>query len=139
MRRMTGREGNPPAGIGLYAAGMAIAYLIVLVCPPTGLTSWWTYLVFLTLPLLARALVVLLRNYRNPQAMLPANVLTIRIHNLTGMLLIAAYIIQGTTNRRALGDMAIPLLVLVLLYAPVAVAVFSRPPAVKRPGGQPLP
>jgi 1,4-dihydroxy-2-naphthoate octaprenyltransferase len=130
---------GPLAGVGLYGAGMAIAYLIVLLCPPAGLTSWWTYLVFLTLPLLARALVVLLRDYRNPQAMLPANVLTIRIHNLTGILLIAAYVVRGTTNGRELRDMGIPLLVLVLLYLPVAVAVFSKPPGTKRAVGQPLP
>ncbi len=111
-------------GVWLYGGSMVLAYLTVL-CPPlVGLTSYWTYLAFLTLPWFIRAFAVLRRNYREPVAMAPANMLTIRIHNLTGILLVVAYVVRGAMLRSGLIRMVIPLAVLLLLYLPVALAQF---------------
>jgi 1,4-dihydroxy-2-naphthoate polyprenyltransferase len=111
-------------GVWLYAGGMTLAYLTILCSPPAGLTSYWTYLAFLTLPWFLKAFTVLRRNYRDPISMAPANVLTIRVHNLTGILLVVAYLVQGAVSGRSLVRMAIPLAVLLLLYLPVALVQF---------------
>jgi 1,4-dihydroxy-2-naphthoate octaprenyltransferase len=111
-------------GVWLYGTAMSLAYLAILCSPLAGLTSFWTYLAFLTLPWFLRAFVVLRRHYRDPVSMAPANLLTIRIHNLTGILLVVAYVVQGAVFGRALFRMVIPLAVLLLLYLPVAVARF---------------
>ncbi len=117
-----GRE----AGVWLYGASGAIAYLVILVSPILGLTTFWTYVSLLTFPLFAKAYVVLRRNYMNPAAMAPANMLTIRAHNLMGILLIAAYVVRGLIGQRPPGQMIAPLVILLVLYLPVALMIFSR-------------
>jgi 1,4-dihydroxy-2-naphthoate octaprenyltransferase len=114
------------AGVRLYGASGALAYLLILVCPVFGLTTIWTYVSLLTFPLFARAFFVLRRNYMNPAAMAPANMLTIRAHNLVGILLIAAYMIRGVIGQRPPGQMIAPLVILLALYLPVAVMIFPR-------------
>ena len=76
---------------------------------------------FLALPWCLRAFVVLRSNYRDPISMAPANVLTIRIHNLTGILLVVAYLAQAAVLGRSPSRMVIPLAVLLVLYLPVVV------------------
>lgn len=114
------------AGVWLYGAAGAMAYLAILVSPLLGLTSFWTYLSLLTFPLFAQAFFLLRSNYRDPAAMAPANMLTIRAHNLMGILLIAAYVIRGVTGQRPGGQMIVPLVILLVLYLPVAATIFSR-------------
>jgi 1,4-dihydroxy-2-naphthoate octaprenyltransferase len=116
-----------PAAVWLYGAGLAIAYLVILVSPLVGLATYWIFLGLLTLPWSIRAFAVLRKNFTNPAAMSPANMLTIRAHNLTGLLLIAAYIIRGAVGQRPLRQMAIPLALLLVLYFPVAVTIFLPP------------
>lgn len=121
------------AGVWLYGAAGAIAYLVILISPLLGLTSFWTYLSLLTFPLFAKAFSVLRSNYRNPAAMAPANMLTIRAHNLMGILLIAAYVIRGVTGGRPPGRIIASLVILLVLYLPVAATIFSR----QKRGGKP--
>jgi 1,4-dihydroxy-2-naphthoate octaprenyltransferase len=111
-------------GVWLYGGSMSLAYLTILCSPLAGLTSYWTYLAFLTLPWFLRSFTVLRRNYRDPGSMAPANMLTIRIHNLTGILLTVAYVVQGAVFGRHPIRMVIPLGVLFLLYLPVALVKF---------------
>jgi 1,4-dihydroxy-2-naphthoate octaprenyltransferase len=113
------------AGVWLYGASGAMAYLLITISPLLGLTTLWTYLSLLTIPLFAKAFTMLRRNYRNPAAMAPANMLTIRAHNLMGILLIAAYVIRGGIGQRPLKQMIAPLVLLLVLYLPVAVMIFS--------------
>jgi 1,4-dihydroxy-2-naphthoate octaprenyltransferase len=112
------------AGVWLYSLGMAAAYLTVIVSVLTGITSAWTVLSLLTLPLFLNALFVLVRNYRDPLAMSPANVMTIRVHNLTGILLIIAYVVQGGVEGRPAIRMIVPLALLVCLQLPVFLTHF---------------
>jgi 1,4-dihydroxy-2-naphthoate octaprenyltransferase len=114
------------AGVWLYGAAGAAAYLVILGSPLFGLTTFWTYASLLTFPMFARAFSVLRRNYMNPAAMAPANMLTIRAHNLMGILLIAAYVIRGVIGQRPPGQMIVPLVILLVLYLPVAVTIFPR-------------
>src|SRR5208337_1997704 len=127
------------AGVWLYGAAGAAAFLVIIISPLLGMTTFWTYLSLLTFPLFAKACAVLRRNYRNPPAaMAPANLLTIRAHNLMGVLLIAAYVIRGAIGQRPLVQMIAPLAILFVLYLPVAVTIFFPYPRT-RPGAFPIP
>jgi 1,4-dihydroxy-2-naphthoate octaprenyltransferase len=117
---------GPKTAVWLYGASITCAYLLILIAPPAGAASYWMYLALATVPWFWKAMRVLSRNYRDPAAMAPANMLTIRIHNLTGILLILGYVIQGASNHRPLRVMIVPLAVLLLLYLPVAAKVFFR-------------
>ncbi len=117
---------GPKTAVRLYGASIACAYLLILIAPPAGAASYWIYLALATLPWFWKAMRILSRNYRDPAAMAPANMLTIRIHNLTGILLILGYVIQGALEHRPLRIMIVPLVVLLLLYLPVAAKVFFR-------------
>jgi 1,4-dihydroxy-2-naphthoate octaprenyltransferase len=112
------------AAVRLYAAAMAAAYLLLLAAPLAGLASRWTWLGLATLPWFLQALRVLARHYREPAAIQPANLLTIRIHNLTGLLLVAGLLIHGAVRNRPLGGAWAALAVLLALYLPVALKVF---------------
>jgi 1,4-dihydroxy-2-naphthoate octaprenyltransferase len=125
---------GPAAAVWLYGTSMILAYLLIVLAPLAGVASYWIYLSLATVPWFWAAMRVLSRNYRNPSALAPANMLTIRIHNLTGILLVLGYVIHGAANHRPLQVMIVPLFVLLLLYLPVAVKVFFQP---KRPADSP--
>jgi len=110
--------------VWLYGLGMFFAYVIILVSPIISLTSFWIYLSLVTFPWFIKALMVLRKFYLNAAQLSPANMLTIRIHNITGILLIVGYIFQGVQNFRRSGEIFLPLIVLILLYLPVALTVF---------------
>ena len=50
--------------------------------------------------------------------------LTIKIHNLTGILLIFAYFIDGFLKHGSLRQIILPLILLIVLYLPVALTIF---------------
>ncbi|MDZ7263996.1 MAG: prenyltransferase, partial [candidate division KSB1 bacterium] len=110
--------------VWLYGLSMVIAYLIVLVTPLLKLTSPWMLLGLGTLPWFVKAVAILHRHYQDAQQMSPANMLTIRIHNLTGVLLIAAYVIQGLRNGLPFRSILGAIIVLVILYLPVVLTIF---------------
>jgi hypothetical protein len=56
--------------------------------------------------------------------MSPANMLTIRIHNISGILLCLAYIIHGVDKGNDVRQMVIPIVMLIILYFPVALTIF---------------
>ena len=56
--------------------------------------------------------------------MSPANMLTIRIHNITAILLIAAYLIHGMLSGQELSSILGAIIVLIVLYLPVVLTVF---------------
>ena len=115
----------------LYTIAMCIAYLIIIVGPIAGFTSYWTYLSLLTLPWLVRTLIILFKNYHDPERLAPANMYTIKIHNIVGILLIIAYIIQGTLNHGIFRPMWVPLVTTIVLYLPVALVIFFRVLSIK--------
>jgi 1,4-dihydroxy-2-naphthoate octaprenyltransferase len=119
---------GPRAAIGLYALGMVCAYLIIIVAPLAGAATRWMWLGAATIPLFLRGFSILCRHYRDAFAMSPANMITIRVHNLTGILLIVAYVMRGAGRGLDVREMALPLLMLTVLYAPVAFAVFRPAP-----------
>jgi 1,4-dihydroxy-2-naphthoate octaprenyltransferase len=114
-------------GVLLYGAGLAAAYLVILLAPLAGFSGFWIYLGLLTLPLSVRSFMIARASYESPAAMAPANLLTIRVHNLTGFLLIAAYVVRGALIGRPPAQMIVPLALVVVLYLPVAAKIFLTP------------
>ncbi len=108
----------------LYGTSMLTAFAIIFTSPLFGLATFWIYMSLVTFPWFVKAFYTLLKYYRDPFRMSPANMMTIRIHNLTGILLIIASTIEGTCRHGDFRPMIIPLLLLSLLYLPVILTVF---------------
>ncbi len=121
----------------LYTASTVAAYVAVALAALLGVTSLWTGLALLTLPLALRAIRVMRAQLHDPLALAPANLATIRAHNLMGILLVLAYVGDGWLRHRD----PVPALVLVAataaLYYPVARMVFGLPrfPALRETPG----
>ncbi len=77
------------------------------------------FISFLTLPIAYKTISILRNDYQDPIKMAPANFGMICIHNFTAILLILAYFITGFRSN-ALVESFIPLIVLIVLYIPVA-------------------
>lgn len=112
--------------VWLYGIALTLAYAVILLAPLLGMASFWIYLAFLTLPWSFRAFSILKKYYNEPARMTPANLLTIRVHNLTGILLIIACLIQGLQNQRAVQPVIFAVLLLTAFYLPAAVSVFLK-------------
>ena len=112
------------AAVWLYGVSMMMAYLIVIVTPILKITTPWLFLSLITLPWFIKAFSILYRNFRNPLKMSPANMLTIRIHNVTGILLITGYLIDGMLSGQKVSSILGAVIVLIVLYLPVVLMVF---------------
>jgi 1,4-dihydroxy-2-naphthoate octaprenyltransferase len=110
-----GRE----AGVWLFIVSVLSAYGAILVgillrrIPLLGAIS------FLTLPIAYKTIAILRVCYQEPSKMAPANLGMICTHNFTAILLILAYSITGFRTE-ALVPSFLPLIVLIVLYIPVA-------------------
>jgi 1,4-dihydroxy-2-naphthoate octaprenyltransferase len=122
-RNLVVRFGGKRA-VWLYGFGLLAAYIIILISPIVAGASYLIYLSLITIPWSIKAFTISFENYRDPLKMSPANLLTIRIHNLTGILLIGAYFVHGTMQHRPLGYMWIAVISLIIMYMPVALTVF---------------
>lgn len=110
--------------VWLYGLSLLMAYAVIITSPMLGQASYSVYLSLATVPLAIKAFNILYKNYSDPLKMSPANLLTIRVHNLTGILLIASCIIQGIISQQPMGDLWIAVAILVIIYLPVALTVF---------------
>ncbi|UCE05756.1 MAG: prenyltransferase [bacterium] len=110
--------------VWLYGISMTIAFLIIIITPLTETTTFWIYLSLITLPWFINAFNILYHNYHDAQKMSPANMLTIRIHNLTAILLITGYLVHGILNGQKFTQIWGAVLILILLYLPVVLTVF---------------
>jgi 1,4-dihydroxy-2-naphthoate octaprenyltransferase len=110
-----GRE----AGVRLFMASVLSAYAVIFVgvvlgrIPVLGLVS------FLTLPLAYKTITLLRVYYQEPMKMAPANLGMICTHNFTAILLALAYFIEGVRSKAWISSF-LPLIVLIILYLPVA-------------------
>jgi 1,4-dihydroxy-2-naphthoate octaprenyltransferase len=113
-----GRE----AGVRLFTTSLLSAYGAILVgiilkkIPILGLIS------FLTLPVAYKTISILRTYYQEPVKMAPANLGMICVHNFTAILLIIAYFIEGFRSD-ALIPSLLPVIVLIILYLPVAKSI----------------
>lgn len=112
------------AAVVLYSVSMIIAFLIIIIAPIMGKASYWIYLSLVTLPWLFKSIAIANKNYTDPVKLAPANLLTIRIHNLTGILLVVAYLIEGMKAYQNIYPVIAILVVLFIFYFPVALTIF---------------
>jgi 1,4-dihydroxy-2-naphthoate octaprenyltransferase len=110
----------------LYGIAMTLAYSTILFAPLLNMASFWIYLAFVTLPWTVQAFSILSKYFNEPSLLIPANLLTIRAHHLTGILLIIAYLIQGMQNQREFQPAFFALLLLAVFYLPAAVPVLFK-------------
>jgi 1,4-dihydroxy-2-naphthoate octaprenyltransferase len=107
------------AGVRLFTASLLSAYGAILVgiilkkIPILGLIS------FLTLPIAYKTISILRTYYQEPVKMAPANLGMICVHNFTAILLMIAYFVEGFSSEALIASL-LPMVVLVLLYFPVA-------------------
>jgi 1,4-dihydroxy-2-naphthoate octaprenyltransferase len=110
-----GRE----VGVWLFIVSLLSAYGVILTgvllgrIPTLGLVS------LLTLPVAYKTISILRAYYQDPIKMAPANLGMICTHNFTAILLVLAYFIEGF-RPNALIPSFLPLIILIILYIPVA-------------------
>ena len=77
----------------LYVAGVIVTFLIILVLPLAGISSYWIYLGLLPIPLVFKASVTTLKYYNNMEKLIPALGANIGTVLLTDALLAVAIFI----------------------------------------------
>ena len=77
----------------VYAAGVVVTFLIILILPLTGTSSYWLYLGLLPLPVIFKATTTTLRYYNNIDKLIPALGENIATVLLTDVLLALAIFI----------------------------------------------
>jgi len=110
-----GRE----TGVWLFVVSLLSAYGVILAGVLLGMIPTLGLISLLTLPIAYKTISVLRAHYQDPLKMAPANLGMICTHNFTAILLALAYFIQGFRSE-ALIPSFIPLIVLIMLYVPVA-------------------
>jgi len=120
-----GRE----TGVWLFIASLLSAYAVISVGVILGRIPVFGLVSLLTLPIAYKTISILKAYYREPMKMAPANLGMICTHNFTAILLALAYFIEGF-RPDALIPSFLPMIVLIILYIPVAKlitrTVFSR-------------
>ncbi len=112
--------------VWLYGLAMMAAYAIILFAPLWDMATPWIYLTLSTLPWTIQAWRILKHNFSEPVKLAPANLLTIRVHHLTGILFIIAYVIEGLQNQREFQHAFFAVFILTVFYLPAAVFVFLK-------------
>jgi 1,4-dihydroxy-2-naphthoate octaprenyltransferase len=81
-------------GAVLYGAGLTFAYGILILSALTRTLSPFILLGLVSLPFAAKTFFVMRRHLNDPLEMAPANLAMIKVHALTGLAMIAAYLIE---------------------------------------------
>jgi hypothetical protein len=95
------------------------AYAVILVGVILGRIPVLGMISLLTLPIAYKTISILRTYYQEPIKMAPANLGMICAHNFTAILLVLAYFIEGFRSD-ALIPSFLPLIVLIVLYVPIA-------------------
>jgi 1,4-dihydroxy-2-naphthoate octaprenyltransferase len=80
-------------GAKLYLAMVGLAYLLILVGPYSGFMPWSALIAMVPALSAVRGGRILLASYDAPEALLPANAMTIRMHFSTGLLLALGHVL----------------------------------------------
>jgi 1,4-dihydroxy-2-naphthoate octaprenyltransferase len=79
-------------GVGLYAAGLSVAYILIIISVIFNLTSTYSLFALITAPLALWSLKIARRNYSHPQCFVAANRMMLYIHAITLIMMILSYI-----------------------------------------------
>lgn len=77
-----------------YVAGAALAYVLIVAGVVAGITPVWTLLALLTIPMARSVHRGLQQSYDRPYELMPAMQANIGVHLVTGLLLLAGYVIH---------------------------------------------
>jgi len=110
-----GRE----AGVWLFIISLFSAYGAIVAGAILGRIPVLGLISLLTLPIAYKTISILRAYYREPIKMAPANLGMICTHNFTAILLILAYFIEGFKSGALIASF-LPLIVLIILYIPIA-------------------
>jgi len=110
-----GRE----AGVHLFVLSLLSAYGAILTGVILGKIPILGLLSLLTLPVAYKTISILKTHYQEPVKMAPANLGMICTHNLTAILLILAYLIEGFKKEAMIASL-LPVTVFIILYIPIA-------------------
>ncbi|MFQ5835889.1 MAG: prenyltransferase, partial [bacterium] len=120
------------AGVKLYIISLILAYMVMIGAVVARIVPLTALIVLGGAPLVYRSIKILRKNYDHPLKMMPANLTMIRIHSLTGILLITAYAWQGIRVGSLAGkDALLLLLILAFLYVPLARSLLTSGPSSK--------
>ena len=108
------------AGAKLYIASWVCTYAVIIGSVAFRILPLYTLFALLSLPLVYRSIRTLRENYDDPKRMAPANLDMIKAHSITGFGLIAGYAIQGLLNKADAFQLLFVLVLLAIVYAPVA-------------------
>jgi len=86
-------RGGRQAAVALYAGGLLCAYLLPLLGIWLDILSPYTLLAWVSLPLAWKSITILTRHLHDPLRLAPANLAMIKVHALTGVALIGAYLL----------------------------------------------
>ena len=106
-------------GVWLFVLSLLSAYGVILAGVLLGKIPTLGLISLLTLPIAYKTISILRAHYEDPLKMAPANLGMICAHNFTAILLALAYFIRGFRSE-ALIPSFMPLIVLIVLYIPVA-------------------
>ncbi len=79
---------------GIYAAGMALTFLVILMLPLLGISSFWIYLALLPLPMAIKAAQTALTQAENIEKLMPAMGMNVVVVLATDLLLALGVIVQ---------------------------------------------
>jgi 1,4-dihydroxy-2-naphthoate polyprenyltransferase len=108
------------AGAKLYVASWICTYAVIVASVAFRILPVFTLFALVSLPLVKRSTKILRKNYGNPRLMTPANLDMIKAHSITGFGLIAGYAIQGLLSKANAFQLLFILVLLAIVYAPVA-------------------
>ena len=110
-----GRE----AGVWLFIISLLSAYGAILIGVILGRIPVLGLISLLTFPIAYKTISILRTHYQEPLKMAPANLGMICTHNFTAILLVLAYFIEGFRSDALIASL-LPLVVLIILYIPIA-------------------
>jgi 1,4-dihydroxy-2-naphthoate octaprenyltransferase len=106
-------------GVWLFILSLCAAYGAILAGVILGRIPMLGLISLLTLPIAFKTISILRTHYQEPDKMATANLGMICIHNFTAILLVAAYFIERFRLDSLIASF-LPLIVLIVLYLPVA-------------------
>lgn len=114
------------AGVKLYVASWVCTYTVIVGSVALGILPLFTLFSLLSLPLVYRSIKILRANYENPRLMAPANLSMIKAHSVAGFGLVAGYGVQGLINGADAFQLVFILVLLAVVYIPVAWMLLKR-------------
>jgi 1,4-dihydroxy-2-naphthoate polyprenyltransferase len=106
------------AGAQIYLISWIATYSVILLSVLFSILPWPVLLSFISLPLVIDSNQILFKSYNQTSKLMPANKRMIQAHALTSIGIIIGYIIQGYLNGRAISEIYLFIIVLLLLYLP---------------------